>query len=293
MLALLLGLLPLAPLADPAQPAELLLWPKGAPQAQGETERDRPTVTVYLPAAGKRTGTAVVVLPGGGYGALALGHEGKEIADWLLERGVAAFVVKYRLGPRYRFPVPLLDAQRAVRLARARAREFHIDPARIGIWGFSAGGHLASTVSTRFDAGKADASDPIDRQSSRPDFAILCYPVIRLDAPYGHGGSRRNLLGDKPDAALLASLHNDTQVTRQTPPTFLFHTRADKVVPARNSELYYRALQKAGVPAHLEMRDPGPHGVGLARKYQELKDWPEKLADWLKGRDLLPAPERR
>lgn len=293
MLALLLGLATLTPLAEAGKPVEELLWPKGAPQALGDSDRDKPSVTIYLPAAEKRTGTGVVVLPGGGYGALALGHEGKEIADWLTARGIAAFVVKYRLGPRYHFPVPLLDAQRAVRLVRARAREFHVDPQRIGIWGFSAGGHLASTVSTRFDDGDAKASDPLDRPSSRPDFAILCYPVIRLDAPYGHGGSRRNLLGDQPDPKLLASLCNDTQVTRRTPPTFLFHTRADKAVPIENSERYFQALQKAGVPAKLLVRDKGQHGVGLASRIPELKDWPDQLARWLTERHFLPGPTER
>jgi len=290
-------LLTLTFLTAPAQPAsgprEELLWPKGAPGALGTTDRDKPSLTIYLPPKEKRTGTAVVVLPGGGYGGLALGHEGREIADWLNQRGIAAFVVKYRLGPRYRFPAPLQDAQRALQIVRSRVREFGINPARIGIWGFSAGGHLASTVSTRFNAGKPDADDPIERVSNRPDFAILCYPVIRLDAPYGHAGSRRNLLGDKPDEKLLASLCNDTQVTKDTPPTFLFHTRADKGVPIENSELYLKALKKAGVPAKLVAYDNGPHGVGLAQKYPDLKEWPSKLQEWLVERRLLPAEGRK
>jgi acetyl esterase/lipase len=216
--------------------------------------------------------------------------EGEEIADWLVARGVAAFVVEYRLGPRYHFPAPLQDAQRAVRLARSRAKELGLDPGRVGIWGFSAGGHLASTVSTRYDKGKPDAADPIERQSCRPDFAILCYPVIRLDAPHGHAGSRRNLLGDHPDEELVKSLCNDTRVTKDTPPTFLFHTKADKPVPVQNSELYFAALRKAGVEAELALYDEGPHGVGLGTKHEAVKGWPEKLEGWLKKRKLLPAP---
>src|SRR5262249_17753984 len=150
-----------------------LLWPKGAPGALGDTAKDKPKLDIYLPPAGTRNGTAVLVCPGGGYQGLALGHEGKDIAEWLLEPGVAAFVLHYRPRPRYHHPIPLQDAQRAVRTIRPRAKEFHIDPHRIGVWGFSAGGHLASTLSTRFDEGDKDAADPVDRASCRPDFAIL------------------------------------------------------------------------------------------------------------------------
>jgi acetyl esterase/lipase len=288
MNVLLLTCLTLAPADTTAATKEVLLWPEGAPGALGTKPEDKPSVTIYQPDKAKRNGAAVVVCPGGGYGGLAMGHEGKEIADWLTARGVTAFVVKYRLGPRYRHPVPLQDASRAVRVARSRAKALGIDPAKIGIWGFSAGGHLVSTVSTKFDAGKADADDPIDRMSCRPDFAILCYPVIRMDPPYGHMGSRNNLLGNKPDEKLVASLCNDTQVKKDTPPTFLFHTRADTVVPVQNSELYAKACEKAGVPVRLLIRDPGPHGVGLASKIPALKDWPDKLEAWLVERKVLP-----
>ena len=292
MNVLLLTCFTLAAAEAPPKPEEILLWPKGAPGAVGTLPQDKPSVTVYQPDKAKRNGAAVVVCPGGGYGGLAMGHEGKEIADWLTARGVTAFVVKYRLGPRYRHPVPLQDAQRAVRFARSRAKDLGLDAAKIGIWGFSAGGHLVSTVSTKFDAGKADADDPIDRVSCRPDFAILCYPVIRMDLPHGHMGSRRNLLGDKPDEKLIASLCNDTQVKKDTPPTFLFHTRADKVVVVENSELYAKACEKAGVPVKLLIRDPGPHGVGLASKIPELKDWPDELEAWLVGRKVLPGASK-
>jgi acetyl esterase/lipase len=269
------------------------LWPQGAPGALGTEDRDKPTLTVHLPPTSKATGTAVVVCPGGGYGALAVDHEGKAIADWLNEHGVAAFVLKYRLGPRYHHPAPLQDAQRALRTVRSRAKEWGVDPKKVGIWGFSAGGHLASTAATHFDDGKADADDPIERAGCRPDFAILGYPVITLEGPYAHAGSRRNLLGDKPDPKLVESLCNDRQVTPQTPPTFLFHTNADSGVPPENSILFYMALRKAKVPAELHIYEKGRHGVGLADgKYgapndQVVTTWKERLADWMKGRELL------
>ena len=286
MTALLLSLTALLA-ADAPKPEKAPLWPKGAPGALGTTDKDTPTLTAYLPEKHNRNGTAVVVCPGGGYGHLAVGHEGKEVADWLVARGVAAFVLEYRLGPRYRFPVPLDDAQRALRTVRSRCKELGLDAGRVGIWGFSAGGHLASTASTRFDQGKPDDADPVERYSCRPDFAILCYPVIRMDAPHGHAGSRRNLLGDKPDEKLVQSLCNDTRVTKETPPTFLFHTKADKPVPLQNSELYHAALKKAGVEAELVVYDEGPHGVGLGTKHPAVKDWPVKLEDWLRKRKLL------
>ena len=273
--------------ADP--PKKELLWPKGAPGALGATPKDKPTLTTYLPPAGKGNGTAVVVCPGGGYGGLAVDHEGKDIADWLTEHGVAAFVLEYRLGPRYHHPAPLQDAQRAVRTVRACAKDLKLDPKRIGIWGFSAGGHLASTAATKFDAGKADADDPVERVSCRPDFAILCYPVISMEKPNVHQGSRRNLLGDKPDDKLVQSLCNDKQVTKDTPPTFLFHTKEDRAVPVQNSELFYEACRKAGVPAKLVLFDKGPHGVGLAKRDPVLSKWPLQLESWMKERKLLPA----
>lgn len=265
------------------------LWPQGAPGAVGTEERDKPSLTIYLPPTDKATGTAVVVCPGGGYGALAVGHEGKDPAEWLNRHGIAAFVLRYRLGPRYRHPVPLQDAQRALRIVRSRAKEWGVDPNRVGIWGFSAGGHLASTAATHFDEGKPDADDPIERVSSRPDFAILCYPVITLKPPYAHMGSRRNLLGDKPDEALVDSLCNETQVTSKTPPTFLFHTNEDTAVLPENSILFYSALRKAKVPAELHIYQNGRHGVGLAVGLGATAAWPEQLAGWLKTRGLLAS----
>jgi acetyl esterase/lipase len=270
-------------------PKKELLWPRGAPGAVGDTDRDRPTLTTYLPPAGKANGTAVVVCPGGGYQHLATGHEGKEIADWLTAHGIAAFVLEYRLGPRYHHPAPLQDAQRAIRTVRSRAKELGLDAGRIGIWGFSAGGHLASTAATKHDAGKADDPDPVERASCRPDFAILCYPVITLEKPFAHWGSRGNLLGDRPDDKLVQSLCNHKQVKKDTPPTFLFHTKEDRAVPVQNSELFRDACEKAGVPVRLVVFDKGPHGVGLGRKDKTLSKWPLQLEAWLKERKLLPA----
>jgi acetyl esterase/lipase len=274
-----------APGAD-AQPQTEQLWPKAAPGAMGDGPADKPTLAIYLPPSDKANGAAVVVCPGGGYGGLAMDHEGKQPAEWLNHQGIAAFVLKYRVAP-YRHPAPLQDAQRALRTVRARAKEWNLDPHRIGIWGFSAGGHLASTAGTHFDNGKTDADDAIEQVSCRPDFLVLCYPVIAMTGPTTHKGSRHNLLGDEPDPKLVESLSNDTQVTAQTPPTFLFHTDADNGVVPENSVLFYLALRKAGVPAELHIYEKGPHGVGLALNDPVLSSWPDRLHDWLNGRGLL------
>jgi acetyl esterase/lipase len=195
---------------------------------------------------------------------------------------VAAFVLRYRLGPRYHHPIELGDAQRALRFVRFHAADYGIESDKIGIWGFSAGGHLASTAGTHFDAGNASAADPIERLSSRPDFMILAYPVISFTTPYTHRGSLRNLLGDNPDPKLVASLSNETQVTPETPPAFLFHTNTDSGVPPENSVLFYLALRKAGVPAEMHIYERGEHGVGLAPSDPVLSTWPSRLADWMK-----------
>jgi len=270
------------------EPKTTLLWPDKAPGALGAEDADRPSLQIYLPAV-RAVGTGVVVCPGGGYQGLAMDHEGKQIADWLNSLGVAAFVLKYRLGPRYHHPAPLQDAQRALRTVRSHADEFGIRPDRIGIWGFSAGGHLSATAGTHFDAGDPQAADPIERASSRPDFLILAYPVISFTADYTHRGSRKNLLGDNPDPALAENLSNERQVTAQTPPTFLFHTDEDSSVLAENSTVFYLALRRAGVPAELHIYQSGQHGVGLAQKDPILSSWPGRLADWMKLRGLLPA----
>ena len=273
----------------PVDPIVMRLWDGAAPGALGTDATDVPTLTYYASGRGN-SGTAVVLAPGGGYGNLALNHEGRQVANWFNAQGVATFVLRYRLGPRYRHPVPLNDALRAVRMVRARAAEFGLRPDRIGLMGFSAGGHLASTAATRFDRGNASSADPIDRTSSRPDFVILGYPVIASAAPYAHQGSFRNLIGDDAPAELRASLSNDTQVTADTPPTFLFHTNADTAVPPENSILFYMALRKAGVAAELHIFEPGPHGVGLAMNDPVLNAWPPLLSTWLRAHGLLTAP---
>jgi len=264
-----------------------LLWPGGTPGALGNDDADRPAVAVFLAPKEKAAGTAVVVCPGGGYGHLALDHEGKQIAGFLNSLGISAFVLRYRIAPKYRHPAPLADAQRALRFVRAHAGEFGVAGNRIGIWGFSAGGHLASTAGTHFDAGNPNAPDPIDRESCRPDFMVLAYPVIQFNSEYTHRGSQDNLLGKEPDIQLVESLSNEKQVTPQTPPTFLFHTNEDRGVPAENSIAFYLALRKAGVPAELHIYERGNHGVGLAAKDPILATWAGRLADWLKIHGLL------
>jgi acetyl esterase/lipase/ketosteroid isomerase-like protein len=264
-----------------------LLWPEGAPGAVGSEPADKPKLTVYRPLPEDANGAAIVVCPGGGYGRLAADHEGRQVALWLNSIGVSAFVLQYRLGPRYHHPAPLQDAQRAIRLVRARAGDWKVDPARVGILGFSAGGHLASTAATHFDDGRADAADPVERQGSRPDFAVLAYPVVTLDGPSVHTGSRRNLLGEPADPALVALLSNERQVSARTPPTFLFHTADDPGVPAQNSLLFFDALLAAGVPAELHVFAHGKHGVGLAADDPALSAWPRLCAQWLEARGLL------
>jgi acetyl esterase/lipase len=266
-----------------------LLWPGGAPGALGAEDRDKPSLTIRLAEPAKANGTAVVICPGGGYGNLAMDHEGAQIAAWLNNLGISAFILKYRLGPVYHHPAPLQDAQRALRTVRSRAKEFSVDPNRIGIWGFSAGGHLASTTGTHFDEGQPNASDPIERVSSRPDFMILAYPVISLTTDYVHKGSRKNLLGDPYDPALAEQLSNEKQVTARTPPTFLFHTDDDAGVPVENSVLFFLALKKAKVPAEMHIYQKGKHGVGLAQSDPVLSTWPDRLKDWLQIRGLLAA----
>jgi acetyl esterase/lipase len=265
----------------------LLLYPDGAPGAVGTEAVDKPKITLYPAPASRANGAAVVVCPGGGYGVVAADHEGRQVAEWLNSFGVSAFVLQYRLGPRYRHPAPLHDAQRAIRMVRSRASEWKVDPSRVGILGFSAGGHLSSTAATHFDDGQAGAKDAIERQSSRPDFAVLLYPVISLVDPVAHAGSRRNLLGEDPDPALVERLSNEKQVTPRTPPTFLFHTADDPGVPVANSVLFFDALGKAGVPAELHVFAHGRHGVGLAPDDPALSQWPKLCELWMKGRGLL------
>jgi acetyl esterase/lipase len=261
------------------------LWENGAPGALGHDESDIPTLTYYPALRG--AATAVIVAPGGGYRGLAMNHEGRQVANWLNAVGITAFVLKYRLGPRYHHPIELGDAQRAIRLVRARAAQYGVKPDRIGMMGFSAGGHLTSTAETHFDSGNPSAPDPIDRASSRPDFAVLGYAVISFTAPYSHHGSFQALLGDSPDPKLLEDLSNELQVTPQTPPTFLFSTSEDTTVPSENSVAFYLALHKAHVPAELHILQKGQHGLGLDLGDPAIGEWPTLLIHWLRGLGLL------
>ncbi len=265
--------------------APIPLWPEGAPGALGEKDDDKPTLTAFLPAPEKATGAAIVICPGGGYGALAP-HEGAGYAEWLAENGIAGIVLKYRLGSKgYRHPAMLNDAARAVRLTRAKADEWKIDPKRVGIMGSSAGGHLASTLLTHFDAGKADATDPVERLSSRPDLGILCYAVISM-GPNTHGGSKNNLLGNSPAPELVELLSNEKQVTKETPPCFIWHTWEDNAVKVENSLEFAVALRKAGVPFDLHVYQKGGHGMGLGggRAGGTLHPWAADCLFWLKDR---------
>lgn len=266
------------------------LWPRGAvPGARGESTYDNPDLTLYLPEKEKATGAAMVICPGGGYGALAQ-HEGRDYALFLRREGIACFVLKYRLGSQgYRHPVMLGDAARAVRIVRHRAAEWGIDPARIGIMGSSAGGHLASTLVTHHDAGDPNAADPIDRVSSRPDLGVLCYPVITM-GKHTHQGSKNNLLGPNPTAELVEDLSNEKRVRKDGPPVFLWHTVEDTAVPVENAMLFASALREAGVPFSLHVYEKGRHGIGLATTppgFENPHPWARDLLFWLKGRGFL------
>jgi acetyl esterase/lipase len=282
---MLFGLL--APLVRATPETPIVLWPGGAPGALGKEPVDIPTLTPYLPPKEKVTGAAVIVCPGGGYTHLA-DHEGGPVAEWLNSIGVTAFVLKYRLGPRYHHPAPVQDAARAIRLVRSRSPEWGLDPQRIGILGFSAGGHVASTTGTHFDSGKPDAPDPIERVSSKPNLMILIYPVITM-RDKTHAGSKMNLLGDNPSEELVALLSNEEQVTKDTPATFLVHTQTDTAVPVENSLMFVAALRKAGVPFEFHLYERGPHGFGLGGKDPILATWPDRCADWLRVHGFVAA----
>lgn len=277
--------------------APIPLWADKAPFAVGDSPADKPTVTVFPAPAESATGAGVVICPGGGYGFLADDHEGKQVAAYFNKLGVTAFVLKYRIVTKDR-PGPLggaprADVLRAIRYARAKAKDYNLDPKRIGLMGFSAGGHLASTGGTHFDAGQSDAADEIDRVSSRPDFLILGYPVISMEAGVTHGGSRNNLLGKDPTPELIAEFSNEKRVTKDTPPTFIFHTDEDKAVLPENPVRFYLALKKNGVPAELHIYEKGVHGVGLGTDPKWTKGstytegWSDRLTAWLKLRGVL------
>jgi acetyl esterase/lipase len=260
------------------------LWAGDAPGSRGTGEGHSPTLTVFPSAPDQATGAAMVICPGGGYGQLAE-HEGAGYARWLNEAGITAFVLKYRLGSAgYRHPVMLQDAARAVRLVRARAAEWGIDAKRVGIIGSSAGGHLASTLLTHFDAGRPDSTDPIERQSSRPDLGVLCYPVITM-GEHTHQGSKKNLLGTNAPPELVQLLSNELQVTSNTPPCFLWHTVEDKAVPVENSLQFAGALRRQGVKFELHLYQKGGHGLGLgSREWNPAKQhpWVAECQRWLR-----------
>ena len=269
-------------LARAEEPAPVPLWPEAAPGALGQQDQDIPSLTPYLAETTNTPTAAMVILPGGGYGGLA-GHEGKGYAEWLAAHGVSSFVVKYRLGSHgYRHPRMLEDAARAVRLVRARAESWKIDPKRVGIMGSSAGGHLASTLLTHFDGGQTNAADLVERQSSRPDLGILCYAVISM-GPNTHSGSRENLLGKEPSPELVKLLSNELQVTKDTPPCFIWHTWEDNAVKVENSLDFAAALQKAGVPFDLHIYQKGGHGMGLGNGHP----WAQDCLFWLKAQGFV------
>lgn len=267
-----------------AEPTQIVLWPKGAPGAKGTAEADVPKLTVYPAPASTNSRTAIVICPGGGYKSLAVDHEGKQIATWLNSLGITAAILEYRhSGKGYAHPAPLQDAQRAIRVVRSHSGPWQIEQNRIGIIGFSAGGYLASSAGTHFDAGNPNSNDPIDRFSCRPDFMVLCYAVIAFDQPYTHRGSQRNLLGENPSKELVQSMSNEKMVTAETPPAFLWHTNTDDAVPPENSAEFYLAMRRAKVPAELHIFESGDHGLGLAAEVPAVKPWTGLCETWLRS----------
>lgn len=287
LLSLLAAGVLFSPLPVRGEHQRIQLWPNEAPGALGQEPKDVPSMQKYSVESDHPT-SAVLICPGGGYGGLAMGHEGEEIAEWFNDLGVTAFVLDYRhRGKGYGYPAPQLDSRRALRTIRANATKWNVNPAQIGVIGFSAGGHLASTLGTHFTAGDASSSDPVERVSSRPDYLILCYPVIAMNEPHTHRGSQRNLLGEDADPKLIDKMSTYKHITKETPPAFLFHTTADKAVPPMNSVQFYTGLIRAGVPAELHIYETGRHGVGLGRNIPGTNSWPSRLADWLRGRGIV------
>ncbi|MCG8650392.1 MAG: alpha/beta hydrolase [Pirellulales bacterium] len=290
--AALLLMFPAQGHAQQAKQTTRPLWPDMPPGAEHRGEGDVPELLITQ-VDSKEPTAAVVILPGGGYGGHAMDHEGHQFAEWFESLGVTSAICTYRLrgkgnaGKGYGHPYPMLDAQRAIQTLRAEAERWNLDPNRIGVIGFSAGGHLASTVSTHFAEPDSGSADPIAHVSSRPNFSILCYPVIAFGKPYTHKGSQRNLIGADPDPELLVSLSNERQVSEQTPPTFLFHTAADKVVPVQNSLDYFIACQQNNVAAEIHVFPDGHHGVGLARNIAGASQWPKLCEQWLRREGVV------
>ena len=286
VLSLLLGTV----CASAAEQRQIFLWEQNIPNALGNEEKDKPKITVSFPDADKSVGTAIVVCPGGGYGNLAMDHEGKQIAEWFNSFGVTAVILDYRhRGKGYGHPNPMLDVQRAIRIVRDKAPEWKINPAKIGVIGFSAGGHLASTAAVHFEDHKNPA-DNIDKISCRPDFAILCYPVILFDTSKHdtHRGSMQNLIGSDAPLELIEYYSTKKQVTDKTPPTFLFSTYEDTGVPPENSIEFYLALRKHKIPAELHIYQKGQHGLGLAKGTAGTEIWSELCRVWLKNNGFIP-----
>lgn len=266
------------------QSKTLLLWENGTPHAMGEEDSDKPKITVYFPSSQTTNRAAIVICPGGAYGMLAISYEGYDIARWLNHYDIVGIVLQYRISP-YRHPVPMLDGQRAIRLVRAKANEWGIDKHKIGMMGFSAGGHLASTVATHFDRGNSESSDAVDRHSCRPDFLILVYPVITM-GKYTHAGSRRNLLGNKLDPKLIEFLSNEKHITPDTPPVFIVHSQTDNVVSVENSRMFYSALLANKVSAEfLELPD-GDHGLGYGEGELWI-EWQTRCLAWMKRMKII------
>jgi acetyl esterase/lipase len=289
----------IATLSEAAPPVVIPLWPEGVPgtKAIGDERHEsggrisnvsEPTLTVYAPAVDRPNGTAVIIAPGGGYGMLSTEREGVQYANWLSTQGVTSFVLKYRM-KEFGHPAPLQDVLRAVRLVRSRAAEFKVNPARLGVMGSSAGGHLAASAGTLFDHADGRTGAALDATSARPDFLILMYPVITMDDPHAHAGSRRNLLGEKPTPGLLQLASMEKQVTAATPPTLLIHTQEDQSVPVENSILFYQALTRAKVPAEMYLFERGGHGMGMKDGLGTSSEWPARAAEWLRNRGLLTA----
>lgn len=272
------------------EPKIVPLWSEGAPNALGSESKDQPNLTVYIANSEKPTG-ALVICPGGGYGNLAMDHEGRQICEWANRMGLTAILCDYRhRGKGYGHPAPLHDAQRAIRMARANATPWNLDPTKIGIIGFSAGGHLVSTVITQFDSGETEASDPVSKESSRPDFAILCYPVISMGSSFTHRGSEINLLGPNANRETLEKFASERNVRPDTPPTFLMHTLEDKAVPPQNSLVFYQAMVAKNVPGELHIYQKGTHGIGLGKTIPGTSDWPLACQRWLHQLGMVKQP---
>lgn len=285
-----------------AQEITLPLWPAGkVPNFHSTNEVEKrdttetihirmvqaPDITVYMPSKRNATGQAVIICPGGGYGTLSFSWEGTDVAKLLNSKGITAIVLKYRL-PNAKSNVvpnlsPLMDAKRAMRMVRYNSAKWNINKNKVGIMGFSAGGHLASTLGTHYDEGDPASKDSIEQFSSRPDFMVLVYPVISMNKPIMHAGSRNNLIGNTPTEDLAKLYSNELQVTKQTPPTFLVHATDDKSVPVENSLLFFQALKDNGIPAEMHIYPVGGHGFGLALGKGYLETWTERLVDWLRG----------